>query len=150
MYKRQVLPAALLQALCWMRTPDWLRSQGVAGDRWQRALPVLGACAGLAMAAYAGVLGLEGESFRWVRRFAVALYFGLSCIAMLVVSGQRVLPLALRAFCLALPVLGVLHLAVPLLWPVRKEALENATEWWAGAIFTAFFLALALAWRRRR
>jgi hypothetical protein len=24
---------------------------------------------------------------------------------------------------------------------------ENVTEWWAGAIFTAFFLVLAWAWR---
>jgi hypothetical protein len=28
-----------------------------------------------------------------------------------------------------------------------KDALENITEWWSGAIFTAFFLLLACAWR---
>ena len=135
-------------ALCWILSPGWLQAQGAARDRWQRALPALGTCAALAMVAYVCALGLEGEGWRWLRRISVPLYFGFSCIAMLVVSSRAALALPLRACCLALPILGVAHLLIPLLWPVQKEAMENATEWWAGAIFTAFFLALALAWRR--
>ena len=40
-------------------------------------------------------------------------------------------------------------LLVPLALPGPEvaDALENVTEWWAGAIFTSFFLVLAWAWR---
>lgn len=45
--------------------------------------------------------------------------------------------------------LALLAGLLPLWWsePALKDALENITEWWSGAIFTAFFLLLACAWR---
>ena len=47
-----------------------------------------------------------------------------------------------------LPLLGLAHFGLPLIWPDRQDALQNVTEWWGGAIFTAFFASLALAWWR--
>ena len=50
---------------------------------------------------------------------------------------------------LLLPLLGLANVFLPLWWPgpAFKDAVENITEWWGGAIFTAFFLLLACAWR---
>lgn len=156
LFRAGVLPAAVLQALCWALAPGWLRGLGVADDRWLRALPALGGAAAIALVLYGTFLGVEGEGYRAVRRYAIPLYFGLTCIAMLVVARharQALAPrvaLALVGVCLCLPMLGVLHVFLPLLLPApaQQDALENVTEWWAGAIFTAFFLALAWAWLR--
>lgn len=161
LFRALLLPAAVLQAFCWLLCPAWLRTLGAAPDRWQRALPALGVAAGVVLVLYGTFLGTEGEGYRWMRRYGVAFYFGLTCIGMLIVSGQmqrqlrgrpveRRLTLVLLTLCAMLPLLGLAHLLLPLWWPApaAKDALENITEWWAGAIFTAFFVVLAWAWRR--
>lgn len=160
LFRALVLPAALLQAACWALCPAWLRMLGAAPDRAQRALPWLGAVAGASLALYASFLGTEGDAYRLLRRYGTVLYFGLTCIGMLVVSGemqrrvrgaplQRRVTQALLALCALLPLLGLAHVLVPLLLPgaATRDALENATEWWGGAIFTLFFVVLAWAWR---
>ena len=158
LFRALVLPAAVLQAICWLLCPDWLRTLDATPDRFQRALPALGVVAGVFLVLYGTFLGTEGEGYRWMRRNGVAFYFGLTCIGMLIVSDQmqrrlsgnwleRNLALAL---CAMLPLLGLAHVFLPLWWPasLTKDALENITEWWGGAIFTAFFAMLAWAWRR--
>lgn len=161
LFRALLLPAAVLQATCWLLCPAWLRTLGVAPDRWQRVLPALGVAAGVVLVVYGTFLGTEGEGYRWMRRYGVVFYFGLTCIGMLIVSDQmqrrlqqhpaeRHLTRSLLALCGMLPLLGLAHVLLPLWWtaPTAKDALENVTEWWAGAIFTAFFAVLAWAWWR--
>jgi protein-S-isoprenylcysteine O-methyltransferase Ste14 len=122
-------------------------------------LPALGVAAAVFLVLYGTFLGTEGEGYRWMRRYGVAFYFGLTSIGMLVVSdrmrrhihggklerGIAAVPLVLSAL---LPLLGLAHVLLPLWWsePAARNALENATEWWGGAIFTVFFVVLAWAW----
>lgn len=161
LFRGLLLPGAVLQALCWLLCPSWLRTLGAAPDRWQRVLPVLGVAAGVFLVLYGTFLGTEGPGYRWMRRYGVAFYFALTCIGMLVVSDQmwrhirggrreRGIATALLALCSLLPLLGLAHVLVPLWWsePAAIDALENITEWWGGAIFTVFFCVLAWAWRR--
>nr|HET7857644.1 hypothetical protein [Caldimonas sp.] len=162
-FRGLVLPAAVLQALCWMLCPAWLRSIGAPVDALQRSLPVLGVAAGAMLAVYATFLGTEGEGYRWMRRYGVFFYFGLTAIGALVVSDRmlrglrgdahtRRIALAVAAPCMLLPLLGLAHVLLPLWWPTpaQRNALENVTEWWGGAILTAFFVGLAWAWRKTR
>ena len=155
LFRALVLPAAVLQGLCWLAAPGWLRALGVPSDRWLRALPAIGLVAAVALVLYGTFLGVEGDGYRAMRRYAIPMYFGFSCIAMVVLAqhARRALPrpvaLALVAACACLPLLGLVHALLPLwLDAPRQDALENVIEWWAGAIFTAFFLALAWAWQR--
>ncbi|MBX3605074.1 MAG: hypothetical protein KF788_07375 [Piscinibacter sp.] len=159
LFRALLLPAAVLQAICWLLCPGWLRQLGAPPDRWQRALPLLGLGAGTCLVLYGSFLGSDGEGYRFLRRYGTALYFGLTCIGMLVVGGEmarrpaaapRSVGRALLALCAALPLLGLVHVAGALLLPepAARDALENVTEWWGGALFTTFFLALAWAWRR--
>jgi hypothetical protein len=160
LFRALLLPAAVLQSLCWLLCPGWLRTLGAPPDRWQQALPVLGVAVGVFMVLYGTFLGTEGAGYRWMRRHGVVFYFGLTCICMLVVGDQmrrrlrggkleRRIATALLALCALLPLLGLAHLLLPLWWPepAATDALENVTEWWAGAIFTVFFVVLAWAWR---
>lgn len=150
-FRGLVLPAAVLQALVWLLAPGWLRSLGGSGGR---TLPWIGLVAGACLVLYGSFLGSEGEAYRFLRRYGTALYFGGSCIAMLVLARRlealrpRSFPRHVVAVVCLLPLLGLAHVLLPLAWPERQDALQNVTEWWGGAIFTAFFASLAWAWWR--
>lgn len=160
-FRAIVMPAAVLQALCWLLMPAWLQAQGACRRRRTRVLPLLGVAAALALVLYTSFLGTDGELYRWLRRYGVVLYFGLSCLGMLIVAGEvqtlarqgrgpRGLATLLVALCAALPLLGLAHLLLSsdASGALSKDQIENITEWWAGVIFTAFFALLAWAWRR--
>ena len=87
-----------------------------------------------------------------MRRYGVVVYFGATCVSMLIVSDAvyRVAPTgsisrALVAFSVGLPLLGLANAFAPLLALGDAEiaALQNIAEWWGGLLFTLFFLALA-------
>lgn len=159
LFRTLVLPAGVLQAWCWVLCPAWLRSIGAPRGRGLRTLPWLGAVAGICLVVYGSFLGTEGEGYRWMRRYGVAFYFGFTCIGMLITSGEmqrhlrggqrtRQVTNTMLALCFALPLLGLVHVLLPLaLPPDRHDALQNVTEWWAAAIFTLFFFVLAWAWQ---
>ncbi len=138
LFRGLMLPAAVLQGLCWLLCPAWLRSLDAPPTRWLRLLPWLGVTASACLILYGSFLGTEGEGYRFMRRYGTAFYFGLTCISMLIVSGemqrlaaagrrQRRISHALLALCLALPLLGLVHVLVPLVLPgeAAQGALEN-------------------------
>jgi hypothetical protein len=70
---------------------------------------------------YGTFLGTEGVAYRWMRRYGVVVYFGATCIAMLIVSGavqglvskSRRVAGTLYALCVALPLLGLVNTLTP-------------------------------------
>jgi hypothetical protein len=157
LFRALLLPAAALQALCWLLCGAWLRTLGAAPARKLRALPWVGTAAALFLVLYGAFLGTDGEAYRWMRRYGVMLYFGGTCIAMLIVSGAsrglapraRRVAAALLVLCMALPLLGLANAFAPLFHAdaETRAALQNSTEWWGGLIFTLFFVAIAWLWR---
>ncbi len=96
-----------------------------------------------------------------MRRFGIVFYFGFTCIVMLIVSDAirrtaaqksfyRRASAALLALCIALPILGLVNVTVALVSSdaAAVDRFENAAEWWAGLMFTAFFMLLAALWRQ--
>ena len=160
LFRALLLPAAALQALCWLLCGAWLRTLGAAPTRKLRALPWLGLAAALFLVLYGTFLGTEGEAYRWMRRYGVVLYFGGTCIAMLIVSDAaqslalqaRHVARALLALCIALPLLGLANVFAPLLHvdAATRAALQNSAEWWGGLVFTLFFVAIAWLWHATR
>jgi hypothetical protein len=157
LFRALLLPAAVLQGLSWLLCAAWLRGLGAAPTRKLRALPWLGLAAALFLVLYGTFLGTEGTAYRWMRRYGVVVYFGATCIAMLVASDAargvvtqaRSIVRVLPALCVALPLLGLVNSFAP--WfearPEAIDALQNSTEWWGGLVFTLFFFALAWLWR---
>ena len=163
LFRALMLPAATLQAMVWLLTAPWLRRLRAADDRLLRLLPWIGVTAGVFLVLYGTFLGTEGAGYRWLRRYGVIVYFGFSCVAMLIVAGAaqkitaatgrlRHAGAAMFALCAALPLLGVANATSPIYLDddAARAALQNITEWWGGAVFTAYFLLLAWLWRATR
>ena len=109
---------------------------------------------------YGTFLGTEGNAYRWMRRYGVVVYFGATCIAMLIISGaahgavsqSRGVARTLYALCISLPLLGLVNSLAPSFnaSAAAIDALQDSTEWWAGLVFTLFFFAIAWLWRATR
>lgn len=160
-FRALLLPGATLQAIVWLLTGPWLRRLGAPNDRLLRLLPWIGVTAAVFLVLYGTFLGTEGPGYQWMRRYGVVVYFGFTCIAMLIVGGAaqsvtaatgelRHAGLLLYALCAALPLLGVINSTSPLYLTSQaaQDALGNVTEWWGALVFTVFFVVLALLWRR--
>lgn len=163
LFQLLMLPAATLQALVWLLAAHWLA--GEQGPRaGLRALAVLGVVAALALVMYATFLGTEGRTYRLLRQYGTVMYFGFTCIAMLLLGAalQRLqgarpgrlppwLVHAHLAMACTLVLLGVGNAIVAaLMGPVLKGRVENATEWWGALLFVLCFWALAAVWWRLR
>lgn len=161
-FRLLMVPAAVLQAVAWLLCAAWLVRLGAQG-RSLKWLPWLGLAAGLFLVIYGTFIGTEGKVYQLLRRHGVMTYFGCTYLCMLMVAGQLhrlaaagLLQLRFRMDLALLALLG-LNLAMGLghvfaapflLEDEWRDRVENAVEWWAGASFTVFFLALAWLWRR--
>jgi hypothetical protein len=161
LFRALMLPAATLQGLVWLLTALWLRD-ALGPRRSLRALALLGVTAAVALVMYGAFLGTEGPVYRLLRQYGTVVYFGFTCLCMLLL-GRAVLALATKAdnrlprwlvrthvwLACTLVTLGVVNAIVAALlsadWKARTE---NVTEWWGALIFVLCFCALALMWRR--
>jgi hypothetical protein len=163
LFRSLVLPAAVLQALVWLLQARALSlTAPQAMQRSATALAVLGVAAGVALVLYGSFLGTEGAVYRWLRRYGTVVYFGGTCLAMLVLGRalQRLHALgvlhlprlherALLALFAAIVLLGLGNALVGA-WAddELKDRVENATEWWGSLGLTLAFVVLADLWRR--
>lgn len=154
LFRMMVLPAAALQALCWLAATLWLRQHG---DR-VRVLPWLGLVAGAFLALYATFLGSEGRVYELLRRYGIYLYFGNTYLALLFtlqILSRRPKPHVHRPLLVvAVGFMAVGLTSIGASYVVTSEALrnqwENVLEWHLGLWLTALFATLAWHWRRER
>jgi hypothetical protein len=158
LFRLAVLPCALLHLLNWWLARTWLHEPGggrnVAGD----AMLALGALSALALAVYATFLGTEGETYRFLRRYGVVVYFGCGYLAQLLFMHLakrrgRLSPrigLAMLLVCLGMLLLGLANVAIGLALddPALRDRWENAFEWQLGLLLVAWFLLQAILWKR--
>lgn len=160
LFRALLLPGATLQGIVWLLSGAWLHRLGVRRDRMLTLLPWLGVTAAVALVLYGTFLGTEGAGYRWMRRYGVVVYFGFTCIALLIVAGAlrstggdprlRRGTMGLHALVMALPLLGLANAGSPLYLVDRhaRDALENISEWWGALLFTLSFFLLAWLWWR--
>ncbi|MET1162571.1 MAG: hypothetical protein ABWY48_08500 [Pseudoxanthomonas sp.] len=157
-FRMAILPCALLHLLNWWLARAWLHRPRVAADRTGAALLALGAASALALAVYATFLGTDGEMYRFLRRYGVVVYFGCGYLAQLLFMhlAQRqgkLAPGIARAMllvCIAMLGLGIANVVAGLLLPdpALGDRLENAFEWQLGLLLVAWFVLLAILWKR--
>lgn len=153
-FRLLVLPTAAAIAYHWWLAGRWLALHGPRAP----GMVAAGLVAALALAVYATFLGTEGEVYRALRRHGVIVFFGAGFLAQLLclramgkgVGIDRRAYGALRAICLAMLALGVVHVVAlaAIGGSALQDRLENALEWHIGALLVAWYVATAVAWRR--
>ncbi len=155
-FKGAMLPAGLLGILFWWLNGRWLRQLGIhnAGVAW---IPWLGLIACLSLIAYTLALGHAGDGFNLVRRTGVVLYFSLTYIAQLLISGAlRDHPAwsetgsRLLKLCQLTLAVGILSVILDGVVPEFYDQRDNAFEWVLALLINLHALWLAMLWRRSR
>lgn len=163
LFKAMVLPAAALQGLTWILCKRWLLALGAPRAHWLRQLAWIGITAAIFLVLYTAFLGTEGRTYRWLRQYGTVVYFGFTCIAMLIATDAVVrlrktpsvarsrLDLALPVLCFVLLMAGLVNTFVaPFFDADTADRIENATEWWGATMLALVFLVVALLWHRTR
>lgn len=160
LFRLVVLPCALLHALNWWLAASWVCDSQPEMPLSRRMLFALGMISALALALYATFLGTEGETYRFLRRYGVVLYFGCGFLAQLLFmrlamrSGRLRGGLArgMQGICVAMLALGVMNVATSALVADEdlRDRVENALEWQLGLLLVGWFVLQALCWRRDR
>ena len=154
LFRLLMLPAATLQALCWLAVAAWVARDGGR----VRAIVWCGVVAGVALALYAAFLGSEGRTYELLRRYGIYLYFGgtyLALMATLRVLARRrphpaYLPLMVVAWaCLAFGIASVAA-RYAISGEELRDRFENLLEWHVALWLTASFAVMAWVWRRER
>jgi hypothetical protein len=162
-FRALLLPAATLQALVWVLQAQALRTLGGDAVRGSAlAMSVLGVVAVVALVAYGSFLGMDGEVYRFLRRYGTVAAFGGTCLAMLVAARalQRLHALgrvevprgharALLVLLIAVVLLGVGNAVVgSVAGGALADRVENVTEWWGSLGLALGFAVIASLWRR--
>lgn len=157
-FKALAAPAALAMAWTWWTAPAWLAAYpGGEADR-SRLIAGLGLVGAAFFAVYAGALGGDGDLYRWMRRYGVVLYFGLTGLAHLLLAarlwrgpvaksspgGAR---RAVRVYLGVILVGWALGVAAALKRsliddPALQSRVENALEWGFALCLSLAFLAI--------
>lgn len=160
-FRALMLPAATLQGLVWLLAARWLRAE-LGSTAGLRALAPLGLTAAVALVLYGSFLGTEGVVYRALRQYGTVVYFGFTCLCLLLAGDgmmrlaarrrlplPRALPPALAVLAVVLVTLGLVNAIVAAIFGADLKArIENVTEWWGALVFVLGFAALAATWWR--
>jgi hypothetical protein len=157
LFRALMLPSVALLMLFWWVNAQWCARLLPAAAWRRRAMLGCGLVGGLFLALYVTTLGVDGELYRWLRRYGINLYFALTVLAQMLlvaIAGRAdALPGSLRrAFLLLSALLLGLGLAsLPLQFLLdgqRRDAWLNAVEWQYALLMVLAYPLTALAWRR--
>lgn len=154
-YKGLLLPYSVVLALFWWHAAAWLRELRPERRRTHRALFPVGVVAAVATALYTVALGVDGEFYQWVRRYAINVGFGLTVLGELLLTAAiareprvpQVLRRVMVGLCAAMLVMGIASIPLQFLTGSHGAAL-NAIEWNYGVLMLCFFPVMGAAWRR--
>lgn len=152
-FRAVMLPSAALIALFWTIAAAWLRAMPLAQARRIASMRAIGMIGALFLVLYVTFLGVEGDVYRWMRRYGVTVYFSFTVLAQMLLAASLprgdLLRRRLGALCAAMLLLGLLSIPLQHLAEVREAAL-NAVEWIYALAMSSAFVLVGLRWRRER
>jgi hypothetical protein len=153
LFKGLMLPHAAQLAGFWLLTWLWLRALRPDAPRRVGTTLALGVIAAAFLVLYASFLGAEGQTYQWLRRYGINVFFSFTVLAQMLVIALlqpvRALRPALRrtmlAFAALLLALGLASL------PLQHFAMDadramNALEWVYALLMALFYGLIGIAW----
>ncbi|HSW12950.1 MAG TPA: hypothetical protein VLI06_08950 [Solimonas sp.] len=157
LFRALMLPHAALLALFWLINARWCALLAPSRQVARRAMLGCGVVAAGFLALYVTTLGIDGDLYRWLRRYGINLYFSLTVLAQMfliaIAARAEVLaPRLRRAFLGLLVLLLLLGLgSLPLqffLAGAARDAAMNALEWQYALLMVLVYPLTGIAWRR--
>ncbi|MCA1798295.1 MAG: hypothetical protein LC632_02250 [Xanthomonadaceae bacterium] len=157
LFKAVMLPYTTLLLAYWLAAAHWLSLVG-GRSRMVAWIVPLAVAASAFLALYAVFLGSDGHFYQLMRRYGVMVYFAGSFFAQLLFAlrlstlaragrfPSRWIPRTKLALSLVVLALGLTNYTGALLLD-DKNALENAIEWQAALLMSAWYLVTWAAWR---
>ncbi len=156
-FRALIFPAAVFMMLYWRHAREWLTALGDGDSRITRALPYLGFVACSFLILYATFLGSQGETYQLLRRYGIALHFGISGVTQLLML-ERIYrlriagvtfpdhnPQFLLAWCMGMCVVGVANVPIS---HFDLGDLQDAVEWMFVLFMYSYFCATWVAWHK--
>jgi hypothetical protein len=153
LFKGLMLPHAAQLVGFWILTWAWLRSLRPEAPARINAVLVLGGVAALFLILYASFLGAEGQTYQWLRRYGINVFFSFSVLAQMLVIALLTpvaalgpgLRTVMLTFAATLLLLGLASL------PLRHVAADaaramNALEWTYALLMALFYGLIGTAW----
>ncbi len=157
LFKGLMLPHAAQLMGFWLLAWLWLRQLRADATRRVHTVLGLGLIAALFLIVYASFLGVEGETYRWLRRYGINVFFSFSVLAQMLVialltpvaglgAGLRATMLAFAAtlLLLGLASLPLQHFATD------ADRVMNALEWTYALLMALFYGLIGMAWGATR
>lgn len=154
-FRALIPPAAVFMMLYWRTAREWLTALGDGDSRITRALPHLGFVACLFLILYATFLGSHGEAYQLLRRYGIALHFGLSGVTQLLML-ERIYrlriagvvfpdhnPQFLLAWCMGMCIVGIANVPIS---HFDLDELQDVVEWMFVLFMYSFFATTWVAW----
>lgn len=148
-FKASMLPTAGLMLVFWVLASDWLDHGSERSGR-RRLMGFLGVVGALFLILYATFLGVQGETYQWLRRYGVTVYFSFTVLAQLLMASlvtSRWLQKSLTGLGLTMLLLGLASIPLQHLMEDR-DALLNAIEWNYALLMTLGFVVVGSHWHR--
>ena len=158
LFRAIMLPQAVVLALLWYLSADWLDAL-TRTESSNKLLLVSGLLGALALILYVTFLGTTMPFYEVMRRFGIYFYFLGTALAQLALAvallkaAPRARAYKLRRYALAMLWLCGLPFALGILNLVLKSTLDNADfmenriEWISALLMQGYFVVLYLAWR---
>ena len=161
-FKLLAWPTAFLMIYSWKLSADWLRRQNPTGRKQQQLIFWMGAFGAVFFLIYANWLGTDGELYRWLRRYGVVFYFGLTALAQLTFASGLWNIRKTRHGVLSRYHENVYFGIISLSWllgvssafkrkliedPVFQDQVENLLEWNFALVLSLTFVALGFVIR---
>ncbi len=159
LFRGIVMPCCALMVLYWRITQLWLCRLDNTRSFW--GVFLLGAIGSTFLILYTDYLGSSGDSYRFMRRYGIFMFFGLTPLAQLLqvnallklcASNNQLLqhrPLIRLqlAFCCVMLLCGLASVGADWLG-MKTYEFGNVLEWVFALLIFSFFLVTALIWQR--
>ena len=156
-FRGLMMPMAMLMIIFWYLQSIWL---GQVRQRSQRYIFVIGAVGALFLILYVDFLGTDGDVNRFLRRYGVIFYFGLTVLAqmMSIASvhklGETLDPKIRRYLYIQLSFIGICWILAMANLVFKEigfswvDEMENVIEWHFALYMSLYFPFAALMWKR--
>lgn len=157
LFRGLMMPLAMLMIIFWYLQSIWL---GQVRQRSQRYIFIIGAIGALFLILYVDFLGTDGDFNRFMRRYGVIFYFGLTVLAqmMSIASVHKLgtnldpkirkylyIQLSFIGICWILAMANLVFKEIGFSW---VDEMENVIEWHFALYMSLYFPFAALMWKR--